>query len=104
MRLSVDLFRATRMRPCRLEATGGREGPRLCLIDVHLRQDVDGEGGGDGDGEQVTTARASALFLRTGEYDTGKAILDGIGHMTQFVEAEKVASFIRRIADRAFAA
>ena len=31
-------------------------------------------------------------------------ILDGIGHMPQFVEAEKVASFIRRIADRAFAA
>ena len=30
-------------------------------------------------------------------------ILDGIGHMPQFVEAEKVASFIRRIADRAFA-
>lgn len=30
-------------------------------------------------------------------------ILDGIGHMPQFVEAEKVAAFIRRIADRAFA-
>ncbi len=31
-------------------------------------------------------------------------ILDGIGHMPQFVEAGKVAAFIRRIADRAFAA
>lgn len=31
-------------------------------------------------------------------------ILEGVGHMPQFVEADKVASFIRRIASRAFAA
>lgn len=68
VRLTVDLFRATRMRACRLETTVVREGPRLCLVDVHLHQDTDG----DGDQEQVTTARASVLFLRTGEAPTGE--------------------------------
>ncbi len=31
-------------------------------------------------------------------------ILEGIGHMPQFVEAEKVAAFVRRMAGKAFAA
>ncbi|RST87825.1 alpha/beta fold hydrolase [Aquibium carbonis] len=31
-------------------------------------------------------------------------ILEGVGHMPQFVEAEKVASFVKRVAGRAFAA
>lgn len=70
VRLTVDLFRATRMRACRLETTVVREGPRLCLVDVHLHQDSDGDG--DGKGAQVTTARASVLFLRTGEAPTGE--------------------------------
>lgn len=67
VRLTVDLFRATRMRPCRLEATVVREGPRLCLVDVHLLQDGD-----DTEDGPVATARASVLFLRTGEAPTGE--------------------------------
>ncbi len=67
MRLTVDLFRATRMRPCRFETTVVREGPRLCLVDVHLLQDDD-----DPEGGPVATARASVLFLRTGEAPTGE--------------------------------
>ncbi len=48
----VDLFRAARMQPCTFETTVVREGSRICLIDVTLRQ-------GD-----VRVARASATFLK----------------------------------------
>ncbi|ANH37508.1 hypothetical protein I601_1066 [Nocardioides dokdonensis FR1436] len=60
VRMTVDLFRPTRRAPCRFETTVVREGPRLCLLDVHLLQD------------DTTTARASVLFLRTGEPATGE--------------------------------
>ena len=59
VRLTMDLFRPTRRRACRTSADVVREGPRLCLVDVHLAQDG------------TTTARASVLFLRTGEPPTG---------------------------------
>lgn len=51
-RLTVDLFRKARMQPCETSAEVVREGPRICLVDVVLRQG----------GERV--ARASALFLK----------------------------------------
>ncbi len=50
-RHSVDLFRPAAMKPFHLSAEVVREGPRICLVDVTLRQD----------GERV--ARASVLFL-----------------------------------------
>ncbi len=59
-RYTVDLFRAARLRPCRLSTRVVREGPRLCLVDALMEQD--GEG----------VARASAVFLRPGEPATGE--------------------------------
>lgn len=54
-RYTVDLFRAARMKPCRLRTTVVREGRRLCLVDAVIEQD----------GEPV--ARASGLFLQPSE-------------------------------------
>lgn len=51
-RVTVDLFRPTRMQPCRLESTVVRKGSRICLVDTRLVQD----------GE--VTARGSVLFLQ----------------------------------------
>ncbi len=59
-RYTVDLFRAARLRPCRLSTRVVREGPRLCLVDALMEQD--GEG----------VARASAVFLRPGEPAPGE--------------------------------
>lgn len=59
-RQSVDLFRAARMQPFHLSTEVVREGPRICLVDVTLRQD----------GERV--ARASVLFLAGGEAPSGE--------------------------------
>lgn len=53
-RMSVDLFRPAAMAPCSFEVEVVREGPRICLLDVTLRQDD----------ERV--ARAAFLFLRAG--------------------------------------
>ncbi|WP_244509243.1 acyl-CoA thioesterase domain-containing protein [Nocardioides lianchengensis] len=54
-RYTVDLFKAARMRDCRVTTEVVREGPRLCLVDAVLTQEVDGT--------EVRVARASALFL-----------------------------------------
>lgn len=51
-RMTVDLFRPAAMRPCAFEVDVVREGPRICLIDVTLRQA----------GERV--ARAAFLFVK----------------------------------------
>ena len=50
--MTVDLFRPAAMRPCAFEVDVVREGPRICLIDVTLRQA----------GERV--ARAAFLFVK----------------------------------------
>ncbi len=50
-RHSVDLFRPAAMTPFHLTAEVVREGPRICLVDVTLRQD------------DQRVARASVLFL-----------------------------------------
>lgn len=54
-RYTVDLFRAARMRDCLVTTELVRQGPRLCLVDAVLTQEVDGE--------QVRVARAGGLFL-----------------------------------------
>jgi hypothetical protein len=51
-RWTVDLFRPASMEPCELTAEVVREGPRICLVDVLLKQH----------GRRV--ARASATFLK----------------------------------------
>lgn len=51
-RQSVDLFRPAAMTATSLETEIVREGPRICLVDVTMRQD----------GERV--ARAGVLFLK----------------------------------------
>lgn len=56
-RMTVDLFKAARMRPAGLAAVVVREGPRICLIDVRMTQTGD-------DGEEAPTARAGVLFLK----------------------------------------
>ena len=51
-RWTVDLFRPASMQLCELSAEVVRDGPRICLVDVLLKQD----------GTRV--ARASATFLK----------------------------------------
>ncbi|CAN5188562.1 thioesterase family protein [soil metagenome] len=51
-RMSVDLFRPAAMVPCSFDTEVVRDGPRICLIDVTMRQG----------GERV--ARAGFLFLK----------------------------------------
>lgn len=58
-RYTVDLFRPAAMVPTLVRATIVREGPRLCLVDAELEQDG------------VRRARASAVFLATGETPAG---------------------------------
>lgn len=67
-RHTVDLFRPASMAPFVLEADVVREGPRICLVDVTLRQD----------GERV--ARAAVLFLASGEDPTGRTWTPGTEH------------------------
>ncbi|WP_148613519.1 acyl-CoA thioesterase domain-containing protein [Nocardioides rubriscoriae] len=59
-RHSVDLFRPAAMKPFHLTTEVVREGPRICLVDVTLRQD----------GERV--ARASVLFLAVAAAASGR--------------------------------
>ena len=63
-RMTVDLFKAVRMRPARLTTEVVRVGPRLCLIDVVLFQDEDGS--------QVPKARAGVLFVKPSEAPAGR--------------------------------
>jgi hypothetical protein len=55
-RYTVDLFKAARMRECHVTTEVVREGPRICLVDAVLTQEVDGA--------SVRVARASGLFLK----------------------------------------
>lgn len=59
-RVSVDLFKAARMRPGRTSVSVVREGPRLLLVDVGFEQE----------GEAV--ARSSVLFLKAGVDPAGR--------------------------------
>ena len=51
-RMTVDLFRAATMDPCRVTAEVVRRGRRICLLDAVLTQD------------ERPVARASAIFLQ----------------------------------------
>lgn len=59
-RWTVDLFRPATMDLCELSAEVVRQGPRICLVDVLLRQH----------GERV--ARASAVFLKPTQSSPGE--------------------------------
>ncbi len=62
-RLTVDLFAAAKMVPCRIRTRVIREGKRLMLIEGELVQ-------GEGDTEKVV-ARSSAMFLKPSESPEG---------------------------------
>ena len=59
-RMTVDLFRAATMDPCRVTARVVRRGRRICLVDAELTQD------------DRAVARASAILLRATESPDGK--------------------------------
>lgn len=59
-RVTVDLFKAARMRASRTTTSVVREGPRLMLVDVAFEQ------------EDAAVARASVLFLKSGEDPAGQ--------------------------------
>jgi hypothetical protein len=58
-RWTVDLFRPATMTPCVVTSTVVREGRRLALVDVVMRQDT------------TDVARASALFLAPSQAPSG---------------------------------
>ncbi|MDO9456424.1 acyl-CoA thioesterase domain-containing protein [Nocardioides sp.] len=78
-RQSVDLFRPARMAPFHLSTEVVREGPRICLVDVTLRQ------------EDEPVARASVLFLRTGEPASGTVWSPQEEHASHRPPSEDVA-------------
>ena len=56
-----------------------------------------------GDADRVLAHALHGLPMRDKVAGLDLEILEGIGHMPQFVAAERVAAFVRRMADRAFA-
>lgn len=59
-RVTVELFRPARVRPCHTRVEVVRESPRLMLLDVVLQQD-------DDEGARVVVSRASVLALKPTE-------------------------------------
>jgi pimeloyl-ACP methyl ester carboxylesterase len=57
-----------------------------------------------GDADKVLDHRQQGLWMADRVPSIEIEIMDGIGHMPQFVVADRVAAFVRRIADHAFAA
>ncbi|MDP9820729.1 acyl-CoA thioesterase domain-containing protein [Nocardioides massiliensis] len=76
-RVTVDLFRPARVRPCHTRVEVVRESPRLLLLDVVLEQD--GDGAEDGAGERVAVARASVLALKATENAPGEVWMPDVG-------------------------
>ena len=55
-----------------------------------------------GSADRVLDHRKHGVPMQTHIPQLDLEILEGIGHMPQFVARERVGAFIRRIADRAF--